>query len=62
MASDHICYPIHIDTLARQNIRKVIAGGFSAAITAKHQILVWGSGEFGSFKTPQKIYMNNVEF
>lgn len=30
-------------------IDKVIAGGFSVAITNQKELIVWGSGEFGVF-------------
>ena len=43
-------------------ITKVVAGGFSAALTSQSEILVWGQGEFGSFLSPQKIYMDDIRF
>jgi len=46
--------------LSHFNIRKVIAGGFSSALTAQDELLIWGTGEFGQFKTPQKLYMDQV--
>jgi hypothetical protein len=33
-------------------ITKVVAGGFSAALTAQNEIMVWGAGEFGQFTSP----------
>jgi hypothetical protein len=33
-------------------ITKVVAGNFSVALTNQNEVLVWGSGEFGSFSTP----------
>ena len=30
-------------------VEKVFAGGFSVAITSHNELLVWGSGEFGTF-------------
>ncbi len=43
-------------------ITKLVAGGFSAALTQANEVLIWGSGEFGSFATPQKIFMEDVAF
>jgi alpha-tubulin suppressor-like RCC1 family protein len=54
--------PIKIESLNGLGIAKVIAGGFSAALTTQNQILVWGEGDFGVFKTPQKLYMDQVNF
>jgi hypothetical protein len=31
------------------NIIKVAAGGFSAALTNQNDILIWGSGDFGTY-------------
>ena len=44
--------PIKLHSLQAQNIKQIIAGGFSAAITSTDQILVWGQGEFGTFSSP----------
>jgi hypothetical protein len=41
---------------------KIFAGGFSAAITEKNQLIVWGTGEFGVFTTPKKVCMTDVNF
>ena len=41
-----------IESLSGLGIAKVIAGGFSAALSAQNQLLVWGEGDFGVFKTP----------
>ncbi len=41
--------PIRIKTLDMFKIDKVIAGGFSVAITNQKELIVWGSGEFGIF-------------
>jgi len=47
-----ISTPVRIQSLIGQNINKVIAGSFSGSITYDGQLYVWGSGEFGQFKTP----------
>ena len=39
-----------------------MAGTFSAAISSSDQILIWGQGEFGVIKSPQKLFMNKVAF
>lgn len=54
--------PIRIQTLEMYQITKVAAGFFSAALTSQHELLLWGQGEFGSFVSPQKIYMEDVRF
>lgn len=54
--------PQKLDHLGIHEIIKVRAGGFSAAITEKNQVILWGTGEFGVFKTPQKICMDSVHF
>ena len=38
------------------------AGGFSLALTDQNQVLVWGTGNFGTFGTPQKVCMDGVRF
>ena len=48
----NIWSPIKINTIKENDIVKVIAGGFSAAICKEfngNYIIVWGKGEFGSF-------------
>ena len=55
--------PLRIQALEIYMIVKIQAGGgFSAALTSQNEILVWGSGEFGQFQTPQKIYMDDIRF
>jgi hypothetical protein len=46
----------------KMQIKKVIAGKFSAAINYQNQILIWGKGEFGTIRCPQKLFMDKVEF
>ena len=53
---------MRIQALEIYMIVKVEAVGFSAALTSQNEILVWGSGEFGQFQTPQKIYMDDTRF
>ncbi|CAD8049996.1 unnamed protein product [Paramecium primaurelia] len=38
-----------------QNVNKIYASNFSAAITSKNELYLWGSGIFGEFLTPTKI-------
>lgn len=38
------------------------AGGFSAALTRRQEILLWGEGQFGTFPIPQRLYMDKVSF
>ena len=44
------------------NVQKVIAGGFSVAITNSNELLVWSSGDFGTYQSPKKVYMEDVQF
>jgi len=44
------------------DIKKVCAGSFSAALTSNNQLIIWGQGEFGTFKTPQKVCIDQVNF
>jgi alpha-tubulin suppressor-like RCC1 family protein len=37
-----VSFPVHILTLTKQNIKKIVAGGFSGAINDRNQILIWG--------------------
>jgi hypothetical protein len=48
--------------LEQHKITKIVAGSFSAAITDKNQLIVWGTGEFGVFATPKKVCMSDVKF
>ena len=54
--------PLKLDQLAIHNIIHVAAGGFSAAITDQNKLIVWGSGQFGIFSTPQKVCMDGIHF
>ena len=54
--------PIKLEQLEIHNIKSIAAGGFSAAITDMKQIIVWGTGAFGVFSTPQKVCMDGVYF
>lgn len=53
---------IKLTQLEIHNVQQISAGGFSAAITDQNQLIVWGSGAFGNFATPQKVCMDGVEF
>ena len=44
--------PIRIQALDRYDIKKVVAGDFSTALTYDNDILIWGTGEFGSISSP----------
>ena len=54
--------PFKIPSLGHSKVKKVIAGAFSAAIDQACQIFIWGKGEFGLIKSPQKLYMDKVHF
>lgn len=54
--------PIKLNQLEIHNLIKVSAGGFSAALTDHNQVIIWGSGNFGVFNTPQKVCMDDVHF
>ncbi|CAD8048494.1 unnamed protein product [Paramecium sonneborni] len=41
------------------NVNKIYASNFSAAITNKNELYLWGSGIFGEFHTPTKIEFSN---
>ena len=43
-------------------IIEVSAGGFSAALTQSFEIILWGSGEFGTFRNTQKVCIDGVSF
>jgi alpha-tubulin suppressor-like RCC1 family protein len=60
----HVRYtsPVSISSLERVQVKKVMAGSFSAVINGKDELVIWGSGEFGVIKSPQKLYMNSVIF
>lgn len=55
-------YPVLIRSLKNTQIKKVVAGTFSAAINSSDQILIWGQGEFGIIKSPQRLFMDKVAF
>lgn len=55
-------HPIRLSQLDIHRITKVAAGGFSAAITDQRQLILWGTGTFGTFSTPQKVCMEDVNF
>lgn len=46
-------HPVRIEALHNMGVTQVMAGGFSAALTQDHRILVWGEGEFGCFESQQ---------
>lgn len=52
--------PIRIQTIEMYLIRKVVAGGFSVALTSQNELLVWGTGDFGTFQTPQKLFLDDI--
>ena len=54
--------PLKLDQLEIHNIVHCAAGGFSAAITDLNQLIVWGTGQFGVFSTPQKVCMDGIYF
>lgn len=55
-------YPLKLVQLEIHKVKKIAAGGFSAAITDQKQLIIWGSGSFGTFSTPQKVCMEGIEF
>lgn len=54
--------PLKLDQLDIHNNVHVAAGGFSASITDQNELIVWGTGQFGVFSTPQKVCMDNISF
>lgn len=54
--------PVKIPSLSGVGISRVVAGSFSAAINCNGELFIWGSGEFGTIKQPQKLYMNQSLF
>ena len=54
--------PVRLTQLESHRVTKIVAGGFSAALTDKNQLIVWGTGEFGVFSTPKKVCMADVCF
>lgn len=54
--------PVRLTQLESHRVTKIVAGGFSAALTDKNQLIVWGTGEFGVFATPKKVCMQDVCF
>lgn len=62
-ANEPVVYdPILIPSLQDEGVKKVIAGSFSAVINMHNQVMIWGSGEFGTIKAPQKLFMDKVEY
>lgn len=47
----------HLDM---HKIVQVAAGGFSAALTASGNVILWGEGVFGSFQNPQKVCIDRT--
>ncbi len=47
--------PVKIQSLDAYNVTKVKAGSFSAVVTSDHDILIWGTGDFGSIQMPVKL-------
>lgn len=60
----HVRYtsPVSIPPLSGVKTKKVMAGSFSAVINGKDELVIWGTGEFGVIKSPQKLYMNSIIF
>ena len=54
--------PTKLEPLLIHNVTHVAAGGFSAAITDHNELIVWGTGQFGVFSTPQKVCMEGIYF
>ena len=54
--------PLKLKQLEIHRVVKVAAGHFSAALTDQSQLIVWGSGQFGVFSTPQKVCMEGILF
>ncbi len=54
--------PVHINALDDNTVTKVVAGSFSIAITSRSEVLIWGTGEFGNFASPQKMYLDDIRF
>lgn len=54
--------PLKLDHLDIHRLVRVSAGGFSAALTDQNQIIIWGTGLFGTFRTPQRVCMDEVRF
>lgn len=52
--------PLKLTQLEIHRIQQIAAGGFSAAITDIRQLIVWGTGNFGTFSTPQKVCMDGI--
>jgi alpha-tubulin suppressor-like RCC1 family protein len=44
--------PIRIPGMDGAKTKNVVAGSFSAALNGKDEIMIWGSGEFGTIKNP----------
>lgn len=54
--------PLRMNHLEMHEITSVTAGGFSAALTSNKSIILWGTGEFGCFRNPQKVCIDGVSF
>ena len=54
--------PVEIRSAALSDVTEVRAGCFSAAISGRGHLLIWGTGEFGQIKSPQKLFMDKVMF
>jgi len=54
--------PVLVKGLDMHIIIKISAGTFSGAITSNKELLIWGSGEFGTISQPQKLFLDDVQF
>lgn len=54
--------PKLLELLSAHRVKKVRSGLFSACLTEKDDLILWGTGAFGCFQTPQKVCVEGVAF
>lgn len=54
--------PIELELLRMHKVKQVRAGVFSACLTEQNELILWGSGVFGTFAQPQKVCIDGVNF
>lgn len=58
--SSKICnLPTFVEELSLKKMIKVIAGGYSAALSNENELYVWGEGPFGQFANPHRVKLKN---
>lgn len=54
--------PLKISKIKNENIVSIHASNYSAALTEKGDLFIWGTGAFGEYFTPQKLNSTKEKF